>query len=111
MKADKKVIEVFSKVVINPKAKFVTFIAIGGCYRDSLLIKEALEPDTMAAYKLNEKELTPESGFPLRLIIPRMYAYKGVKWMEKIVFTEEQEVGYWEQSGYSQDASIPGIKN
>ena len=103
--------DVFSKVVISSKAKFVTFIAVGGYYRDSLSIKEALEPDTMAAYKVNEKDLAPENGFPLRLIIPRMYAYKGVKWMERIVFTEEQEEGYWEQSGYSVDGSIPGIKN
>ena len=95
----------------RPKAKFVTFIAVGGYYRDSLSIKEALEPDTMVAYKVNEKDLAPENGFPLRLIIPRMYAYKGVKWIERIVFTEEQEVGYWEQSGYSVDGSIPGINH
>jgi DMSO/TMAO reductase YedYZ molybdopterin-dependent catalytic subunit len=103
--------EVFSKVGVSPKAKFVTFIAIGGYYRDSLSIQEALEPDTMAAYKVNGKDLAPGNGFPLRLIIPRMYAYKGVKWVEKMVFTEEQEVGYWEHSGYSVDGSIPGIRN
>jgi DMSO/TMAO reductase YedYZ molybdopterin-dependent catalytic subunit len=102
--------EVFSKVALSPKAKFVTFIAAGGYYRDSLSVKEALEADTMAAYRVNGKDLAPENGFPLRLIIPRMYAYKGVKWVEKMVFTEEQEVGYWEQSGYSVDGSIPGIK-
>ena len=103
--------EIFSKVKINPKAKFVTFVATGGQYRDSLSIKEALEPDTMLAYRVNDKELPPENGFPLRLIIPRMYAYKGVKWVEKIVFTEEQEKGYWEQRGYSVDGSIPGLKS
>jgi DMSO/TMAO reductase YedYZ molybdopterin-dependent catalytic subunit len=103
--------EILSIVAISPKAKFVTFVAIGGYYRDSLSIKEVLEPDTMAAYKVNGKDLAPENGFPLRLIIPRMYAYKGVKWVEKMVFTEEQEVGYWEQSGYSVDGSIAGIKN
>jgi DMSO/TMAO reductase YedYZ molybdopterin-dependent catalytic subunit len=103
--------EVFSKVKINPKANFITFHAVGGRYTDSLSIKEALEPDTMLAYKINGKDLSPENGFPLRLIIPRMYAYKGVKWVEKIVFTEMQEAGYWEHRGYSVDGSIPGLKN
>lgn len=103
--------EIFSKVKINPKAKFITFHATGGKYRDSLSIKEALEPDTMLAYKVNGKDLSPENGFPLRLIIPRMYAYKGVKWVEKIVFTEKQEIGYWEQRGYSVDGSMPGLKS
>ena len=103
--------EIFSKVKINPKAKFVTFHASGGHYTDSLSIGEALEPDTLLAYKVNGKDLAPENGFPLRLIVPRMYAYKGVKWVEKIVFTEKQELGYWEHRGYSPDGSIPGLKS
>jgi DMSO/TMAO reductase YedYZ molybdopterin-dependent catalytic subunit len=102
--------EVFSKVKISPKAKCVTFHATGGKYWDSLSIEEALEPDTMLAYRVNDKNLPPENGFPLRLIIPRMYAYKGVKWVERIVFTEKQETGYWEKFGYPSDGSIPGLK-
>jgi DMSO/TMAO reductase YedYZ molybdopterin-dependent catalytic subunit len=103
--------ELFSKVKISPQAKFVTFHATGGKYKDSLSIQEALETDTLLAYKVDGKDLPPENGFPLRLIIPRMYAYKGAKWVEKIVFTETQEIGYWEQRGYSADGSIPGLKN
>ena len=102
--------EIFGKVKINPKAKYVTFHATGGKYSDSLSIQEALEPDTLLAYKLNDKNLAPENGFPLRLVIPRMYAYKGVKWVERIVFTEKQEIGYWEENGYPVDGSIPGLK-
>ncbi len=101
--------EIFSKVKISPKAKYVSFYATGGQYHDSLSIGEALEPETMLAYGVNEKELSPENGFPLRLVIPRMYAYKSVKWVERIVFTEKQEVGYWEKAGYSPDGSIPGL--
>lgn len=102
--------DIFSKVKIDPKAKYVTFHAIGGKYKDSLSIQEALEPDTILAYKVNDKDLLPENGFPLRLIVPRMYAYKGTKWVERIVFTEKQETGYWEERGYSADGSIPGLK-
>jgi DMSO/TMAO reductase YedYZ molybdopterin-dependent catalytic subunit len=101
--------EIFSKVKISPKAKFVSFYATGGQYHDSLSIQEALELETMLAYRVNEKDLSPENGFPLRLVIPRMYAYKSVKWVERIVFTEKQEVGYWEKAGYSLDGSIPGL--
>ena len=103
--------EIFSKVKISPKAKFVSFYASGGQYHDSLSIQEALEPETMLAYRVNGKDLTPENGFPLRLVVPRMYAYKSVKWVERIVFTEKQEKGYWEKSGYPVDGSIPGLEN
>ena len=103
--------EIFSKVKISPKAKYVTFHATGGKYKDSLSVQEALESDTILAYKINGKDLPPENGFPLRLVIPRMYAYKGVKWVERIVFTEKQESGYWERFGYPVDGSIPGLKH
>ena len=103
--------EIFSKVKISPKAKFVSFYATGGQYKDSLSIQEAIEQETMLAYRLNGKGLLPENGFPLRLVIPRMYGYKGVKWVERIVFTEEQEIGYWEQRGYSTDGSVPFLKS
>jgi len=101
--------EIFSKVNMSPKAKFITFHAVGGQYKDSLSLKEALEPDTMLAYRLNGQNLSSDHGFPLRLIIPRMYGYKGVKWVERMVFTENQEVGYWEKGGYPVDGSIPGL--
>jgi DMSO/TMAO reductase YedYZ molybdopterin-dependent catalytic subunit len=103
--------EIFSKVKISPKAKFVSFYAAGGQYHDSLSIQEALEPETMLAYRISEKDLSPENGFPIRLVIPRMHAYKSVKWVERIVFTERQEVGYWEKFGYPSDGSVPGLKS
>jgi DMSO/TMAO reductase YedYZ molybdopterin-dependent catalytic subunit len=103
--------EIFSKVKISPKAKYVSFYATGGQYHDSLSIQEALEPETMLTYRVNGKDLSPENGFPLRLVIPRMYAYKSVKWVERIVFTEKQEVGYWEKLGYPMDGSIPGLES
>ena len=93
---------------ISPKANYVSFYATGNQYRDSLSVQEAREPETMLAFRLNDKDLSPDNGFPLRWVIPRMYAYKGVKWVERIVFTEKQEIGYWEQRGYSADGSIPG---
>ena len=102
--------EIFSKVKISQKAKFVSFYATGGQYSDSLSIQESLEPETMLAYRVNGKDLSPENGFPLRLVVPRMYAYKSVKWVERIVFTEKQEKGYWEKSGYPVDGSIPGLE-
>jgi DMSO/TMAO reductase YedYZ molybdopterin-dependent catalytic subunit len=65
----------------------------------------------MLAYKLDHRTLLRENGFPLRLIIPGMYGHKVVKWVERIVFTEKQETGYWEKFGYSSDGSIPGLKS
>jgi DMSO/TMAO reductase YedYZ molybdopterin-dependent catalytic subunit len=43
-------------------------------------------------------------GGPLRLIVPKKYAYKSAKWVRKVKFTEQQELRYWELRGYSNTA-------
>jgi DMSO/TMAO reductase YedYZ molybdopterin-dependent catalytic subunit len=98
--------QIFEKVRVSPAARFVTFHAIGGKYTDSLTLDEALEPETMLAYRLNDEPLDPQQGKPIRLIVPRMYGYKGVKWVERITLEENQHVGYWERNGYPVDGSI-----
>ena len=94
------------RVKVKPEAKYVTFYATGGKYSDSLTLVQALEPETMLAYKLNGQFLRPEQGRPLRLVVPRMYAYKGVKWVERIALEKERHLGYWEKYGYPVDAPI-----
>jgi len=36
-------------------------------------------------------------------VMPRMFGYKNVKWVNRITLTEEQEIGYWERFGYKID--------
>ena len=50
--------------------------------------------------------LTRAHGAPLRLVIPQMYGYKGVKWLPEIRFDATASTGYWEQRGYDVDAWI-----
>ncbi len=85
------------------KAKFVT-VAADKDYVTSLPIEDLLEDDVLLAYSLEGKPLTSEHGGPLRLIVPKKYAYKSAKWVRKLKFTEEQELGYWEKRGYSNTA-------
>jgi len=44
--------------------------------------------------------LTAEHGFPLRLIVPHLYAWKSVKWVRGLEFLERDAPGFWEQNGY-----------
>ena len=44
----------------------------------------------------------------MRVVMPKMYGYKGVKWVSKIVVTDRVEDGYWQQRGYDRDAWIGG---
>ena len=93
----------FDKARLKPEAAFATFYSASGLYSDSLSIKEALEPDVMLAYMLNDELRPEEQGRPLRLVMPRMFGYKNVKWVNRITITKTQETGYWEQFGYKMD--------
>lgn len=93
----------FDKTGLKPEAAFVTFHSASGLYSDSLSLKDSMEPQVMLAYMLNDELLPQEQGRPLRLVMPRMFGYKSVKWVNRITLTQTQEVGYWERLGYNID--------
>jgi DMSO/TMAO reductase YedYZ molybdopterin-dependent catalytic subunit len=82
------------------------FVSAESPYVDTLTLKQAEFHDAMLAYEMDGKPLAREHGAPVRVVIPEMYGYKGVKWVQKIVVTDHVEPGYWEQRGYDVDAFI-----
>jgi len=88
--------------IARPKtsARFASIECDGG-YTTSLPLLELMEPDVLLTYIFNGEALEPAHGGPLRLVVPKKYAYKSAKWIRRMVFTDEQELGFWEQRGYS----------
>ncbi|VVB87997.1 Sulfoxide reductase catalytic subunit YedY [uncultured archaeon] len=91
--------------LVKPKssARYATIEADGG-YTTSLPLQDLMEPDVLFACNLDDKPLEPAHGGPLRLVVPKKYAYKIAKWVRRVVFAEEQELGYWEKKGFSNSA-------
>ncbi len=89
-----------------PTARFITFYSMTDLYRDSLTLQQALLPDAILAYRMYGQALPELHGYPLRLIYPRMYGYKGAKWLYRLTFEGIRQTGYWEQRGWSIDAWI-----
>jgi len=85
------------------RARYVTVVAERN-YTTSLHLEDLLDNDVLLACKLSNKPLSPEHGGPLRLVVPKKYAYKSAKWVRKLRFTEQQELGYWEKRGYNNSA-------
>jgi DMSO/TMAO reductase YedYZ molybdopterin-dependent catalytic subunit len=84
-------------------AGYVTVEAEGD-YTTSLPIEDLMDDDVLLACMMNGEPLAPEHGGPLRLVVPKKYAYKSAKWVRRLRFTEEQELGFWEKRGYSNTA-------
>jgi len=44
--------------------------------------------------------LSGDHGYPLRLIVPHLYAWKSVKWVRSFELLDHDQAGFWEQNGY-----------
>ncbi len=52
------------------------------------------ENDIILAWEMNESPLTPDHGFPLRLIVPGQIGAKSVKWLSRIAIKDIESQGY-----------------
>ncbi|MEX1028870.1 MAG: molybdopterin-dependent oxidoreductase [Paenibacillaceae bacterium] len=91
---------------VKPTAKHVKFYSGDGVYTDTLTLKQAHLEDVMVVCLLDGKPIPKQLGGPVRLIVPQMYTYKSVKWLQGIELTEKEEDGYWIVRGYDKDAWV-----
>src|SRR5213596_38831 len=57
--------------------------------------------DVLLAYKMNGRELPPEHGFPVRAIVPGWYAMASIKWLQRIIVTDQPFTGYYQTIDYA----------
>ena len=73
---------------ILPSARFVNFYAYDQ-YMESVDMLDAFHPQTILAYGMNGRDLPLEHGAPLRVRIEKQIGYKSVKYLQRIVVTDE----------------------
>ncbi|MFQ5761759.1 MAG: sulfite oxidase-like oxidoreductase [Candidatus Bathyarchaeia archaeon] len=87
----------------RPEAAFASFECYGG-YTTSLPLAALIDDEVLLAYSHNGAPLPAEHGGPLRLIVPKRYAYKSAKWLHVIELLKHDRLGFWELRGYSNTA-------
>lgn len=73
-------------------------------YEANVPLEVLLDDDVLFAWGRNGEPLTPEHGYPLRLIIPKRYAWKSAKWIRGLEFMTTDRRGFWEERGYHNNA-------
>jgi sulfoxide reductase catalytic subunit YedY len=91
---------------VDGKARFVKFYSGDGVYTDTLTLEQAQMEDVIVAVLMDGKPIPQKLGGPVRLVVPKMYAYKSVKWLQGIELIEREHIGYWEARGYDIDAWV-----
>ncbi len=98
--------DLLDHVGADERAGFLTFVSSERPYVDTLTTAQGRLDDVLLAYEMDGAPLRREHGAPVRLVIPEMYGYKNVKWVERIVVGNDVEPGYWEERGYDVDAWV-----
>ncbi len=86
---------------VRPEARYLVAHGAQG-FTTNLPLAEALEEDVLVATHHNGTPLTPEHGWPMRLVVPKLYAWKSAKWLTGLEFLDQDRPGFWEQAGYHQ---------
>ena len=98
-----KVLDLMKLVGLKPQAHFV-LIHCEQNYTANLPLDEFLDDDVILAHRHDGRDLPPDHGFPLRLVVPKLYAWKSAKWVRAVEFCEFDKRGFWEVRGYHNHA-------
>jgi DMSO/TMAO reductase YedYZ molybdopterin-dependent catalytic subunit len=87
----------------TPSARFVIAHAEQG-FTSNVPIEYLRDENALLATHADGEPLTPEHGWPLRLVIPGKYFWKSAKWLRGIELSAKDMPGFWERYGYHNDA-------
>jgi len=84
-------------------ANYVTMHGYDG-YTTNLPLDALLDDGVLIAHSVLGEPLTRDHGGPVRMVVPKRYAWKGTKWLKAIELHEHDKRGFWEVRGYHNDA-------
>jgi DMSO/TMAO reductase YedYZ molybdopterin-dependent catalytic subunit len=88
---------------VRPTATHVVGHAEQG-YTANVPLSVLDDDDVLLADTFEGAPLAPEHGYPMRLIVPKRYFWKGPKWLRSLEFLTHDMPGFWERYGYNNDA-------
>jgi DMSO/TMAO reductase YedYZ molybdopterin-dependent catalytic subunit len=83
----------------EPEARFVMCHSEAG-FTVNVPLAEFVADDCLLAYAWDGDDITPEHGWPLRGLVPRLYLWKSAKWIRGIELRATDAPGFWERNGY-----------
>ena len=91
--------DVLHALDIQPQGRFVMAHADSN-YQANISLDDLLHADSLLALTYDDKPLTPQHGWPLRLLVAGRYFWKSAKWLRALEFTSTETPGFWERNGF-----------
>ena len=89
----------------KPSARFVLAHAEQG-FTSNVPLDAIEAADALVAWEADGEPLTPDHGWPLRLVVPSRYFWKSAKWLRGLELLATDQPGFWERYGYHNDADF-----
>ena len=89
----------------KPTARFAIAHAEHG-FTANVPLAALEDENALVAYEADGELLTPDHGYPVRLMIPTRYFWKSAKWLRGIELSAVDKPGFWERYGYHNDADF-----
>jgi DMSO/TMAO reductase YedYZ molybdopterin-dependent catalytic subunit len=90
---------VMALIKLKPEAKFVLLHAEEG-WSTNLPLEDFMAETSFFGLKHNGQLLSPEHGYPMRMVVPHLYFWKSAKWLRGVEFLAKDKPGFWELNGY-----------
>jgi DMSO/TMAO reductase YedYZ molybdopterin-dependent catalytic subunit len=84
---------------VRPEARYCLVSAEQG-FTTNLPLADLDRPENLVALAHDGEPLTPEHGWPARLLVPHLYLWKSAKWVRGLTLLDADVPGFWEQNGY-----------
>jgi len=94
---------ILERARLKPSAHFVLAHCEQG-YTANLPLERLDDDDVLLCDTADGAPLTPDHGYPLRLLVPKRYLWKSAKWIRGLQFLSQDQLGFWERYGYNNDA-------
>jgi DMSO/TMAO reductase YedYZ molybdopterin-dependent catalytic subunit len=85
---------------VQESAKFAVIGGYDNGWTTNVPLPALLDHDVLLADLHDGLPLDDDHGGPVRLVVPRLFAWKSAKWVNRIELTEHNQPGYWERAGY-----------
>ena len=69
-------------------------------FERSLPLVDAMNPDVLLVYAMNDQPLTAEHGAPLRVLVPGWYGMAAVKWLRRVEVLDHPFAGHYQTRSY-----------
>ncbi len=92
--------QLLTQANVHSSAGFALIGAHDNGWTTNVPLEALLDEDVVLADTHDGQPIDADHGGPVRLVVPKLFAWKSAKWVNQIELTDRNIPGYWERAGY-----------